>query len=114
MVCCQLFVEGDRLGALNVYSRAPHAFDDDSQETGLMFAAHAAVALAGAEHEANLRAGLSHRELIGQAQGILVERFQLTSGQAFDVLIRTSSLTNRKLWDIAEELTRTGLLPRRD
>jgi len=111
MLCFQLFVEGDNLGALNVYGREPGAFDDESQEIGLMFAGHAAVALASAEHEENLRGGMVNRDLIGQAKGILMERHRLTADQAFAVLIRTSSLTNRKLRDIADELTTTGHLP---
>jgi GAF domain-containing protein len=111
MMCFQLFVEGDQLGAMNVYSRARCAFDDAAQDVGLLFAGHAAVALAGAEHEQELREGLTHRDVIGQAKGILMERHRLTAHQAFDLLVRTSSTTNRKLRDIADELTETGQLP---
>jgi hypothetical protein len=68
MLCFQLFVESDRLGALNLYSTVPDAFGDESEEIGLMFASHAAVALAGAEHEQHLRAGMSSRDIIGQAK----------------------------------------------
>jgi GAF domain-containing protein len=111
MLCFQLFVHGDALGALNLYGREPGAFDEESQDVGLMFAGHAAVALAGAEHEADLQGGMAHRDLIGQAKGILMERHKLTVDQAFGVLVHTSSVTNRKLRDIAEELTTTGSLP---
>lgn len=111
MLCCQLFVDGDNLGALNLYGREAGAFDDESQDVGLMFAGHAAVALAGAEHEEHLRGGMAHRDLIGQAKGILMERHKVTADQAFGVLVHTSSLTNRKLRDIADELTTTGQLP---
>jgi GAF domain-containing protein len=111
LLCFQLFVEGDNLGALNLYGRQAGSFDDESQEIGLMFAGHAAVALAGAEHEENLRGGMANRDLIGQAKGILMERHKLTSDQAFAVLVRSSSLTNRKLRDVADELTSTGHLP---
>ncbi|WP_246080949.1 GAF and ANTAR domain-containing protein [Modestobacter altitudinis] len=111
MLCFQLFVEGDKLGALNLYSRQRNAFDGESHDIGLMFAGHAAVALAGAEHEENLRGGMAHRDVIGQAKGILMERYKLTADQAFGVLVRTSSLTNRKLRDIADDLSTTGQLP---
>ncbi len=111
MLSFQLFVVGDHLGAMNLYSRRPHAFDGESREIGQIFAAHAAVALAGAEHEEHLRAGMVNRDLIGQAKGILMERFRLTALQAFDVLSRVSQETNRKLVDIAAELTETGALP---
>jgi GAF domain-containing protein len=111
MMCFQLFVMGDQLGALNLYSRTPRAFDAESEEIGLVFASHAAVALAGAEHEENLRAGMLTRDLIGQAKGILMERHKLTADQAFDVLARASQVLNRKLVDIAVELTDTGAVP---
>ncbi|GAB3365658.1 GAF and ANTAR domain-containing protein [Modestobacter lapidis] len=111
MICFQLFVEGDRLGALNLYAAAPGAFDDESQEIGLMLASHAAVALAGAEHEQHLRTGMSNRDVIGQAKGILMERHKITADQAFGFLTRASQDLNRKLVDIAFELTDTGAVP---
>jgi GAF domain-containing protein len=111
MMCFQLFVTGDHLGALNMYSRTRCAFDDDSQDIGQLFASHAAVALAGAEHEANLRAGMTNRDVIGQAKGILMERHKLTADQAFGVLTRVSQELNRKLIDVALEVTDTGAVP---
>jgi GAF domain-containing protein len=114
MMCFQLFVSGDQLGALNMYSRTRSAFDDESQDIGLLFASHAAVALAGAEHESNLRTGMSHRDVIGQAKGILMERHRLTADQAFDVLARVSQEMNRKLVDVAQEVSDTGAVPGRN
>ena len=111
MMRFQLFVDGDQLGALNMYARTPHAFDAESEEIGQMFAAHAAVALAGAEHEANLRGGIATRDVIGQAKGILMERHKLTADQAFGVLARVSQELNRKLFEVARELTDTGAVP---
>jgi GAF domain-containing protein len=113
MLCFQLFVEGDKLGAMNIYALRPRAFDEEGREIGLMLASHAAVALAGAEHEEHLRAGMSNRDVIGQAKGILMERYKITADQAFGVLVRTSSVTNRKLRDIADQLCATGQLPGR-
>jgi GAF domain-containing protein len=107
----QLFVKGDNLGALNVYSHQPHAFEEDSETIGLVFASHASIALSAARQEEHLRRAVDSRDLIGQAKGILMERHRLTAAQAFPVLARTSSHTNRKLFDLAEELTTTGVLP---
>jgi len=107
----QLFVEADSLGALNLYSRAAHAFDDDSESIGLVFASHASIALSAAQQEQNLRRAIDKRDLIGQAKGILMERYKLTAEQAFQLLARTSSHTNRKLFDVADELTSTGAMP---
>jgi GAF domain-containing protein len=113
MLCYQLFVASDHLGALNLYASRPGAFDDESQDIGHLFAAHAAVAVAGAEHEEHLRGAVSSRDLIGQAKGILMERHKITAHQAFDVLARVSQEVNRKLVDVAREITDTGAVPRR-
>ena len=107
----QLFVQGDNLGALNLYARQPHAFGEESEDVGLVLAAHAAVALASAQNEQHLRRAVDNRDLIGQAKGILMERYRLTADQAFQALSRVSQQTNRKLVDIAEELTQTGAVP---
>ncbi len=111
MLCFQLFVEGDQLGGLNLYAGGPGAFDDESQDIGQMLAAHAAVAVAGAEREENLRSAVSSRDVIGQAKGILMERHRLTADQAFAVLARVSQELNRKLADVARELTDTRAVP---
>ena len=107
----QLFVEGDNLGALNLYAREPNAFGEESEDVGLVLASHAAVALAGARTEEHLRRAVDNRDLIGQAKGILMERHKLTADQAFQVLARVSQQTNRKLVAVAEELTQTGAVP---
>ena len=111
MLSFQLYVEGDNLGALNLYSRRPNAFDDESEHIGLLFASHAAIAFSDARKVEQLQHGLITRDLIGQAKGILMERFKITSGQAFTVLVRASQHNNRKLRDIAAELANTGQLP---
>jgi hypothetical protein len=68
MLSLQLYVEGDNLGALNLYSRTPNAFDDESEQVGLLFASHAAVAYAGVRKEAQLARAVDSRDLIGQAK----------------------------------------------
>jgi GAF domain-containing protein len=108
MLCLQLYVERDDLGALNLYSRRPGSFDDESEHVGLLFASHAAIAFAGAEKVRNLTIAVQRRDLIGQAKGILMERFKITSDQAFSILVSVSQNHNRKLFDVAEELTATG------
>jgi AmiR/NasT family two-component response regulator len=50
-----------------------------------------------------------NRDLIGQAKGILMERFKVTSDQAFAVLAKVSQDTNRKVSAVAEDLARTGM-----
>jgi len=78
MLSFQLYVEGDNLGALNLYSRQAGMFDDESEHVGLLFAAHAAIAYSGARTKADLGRAVATRQLIGQAQGILMERHKIT------------------------------------
>jgi GAF domain-containing protein len=111
MLSFQLFVTGGTLGALNLYAREPHAFDEESESVGLVFASHASIALAGAQQEEHLRAAVASRDLIGQAKGILMERYRVTADEAFRLLVGTSSRTNRRVADIAEELCATGAMP---
>jgi GAF domain-containing protein len=111
MLCVQLFTAEDTLGALNLYSSQPDAFDAEARENAQALAAHAAVALAAAMQIGNLTTAVAGRTTIGQAEGILMERFDLTPHAAFAVLVRVSSTTHRKLSDIADELVSTRRLP---
>jgi GAF domain-containing protein len=110
MLCVQLFIEGDDLGALNVLARQPGVFTDESERIALMFASHAAVAVAQAQKLNHLNTALASRDVIGQAKGVLMERYKITANQAFALLARTSQDTNRKLHEVAEYLTDTGEL----
>ena len=111
MLSFQLWVEDDDLGALNLYSHDANAFDDESEQVGLLFASHAAVAFAGARKQDQLARAVDTRDLIGQAKGIIMERYSVGQDQAFRVLTRLSQNSHRKLRDVAEELTTTGRLP---
>ncbi len=110
MLSFQLYVHRGNLGALNLYSCERNAFDDESEHVGLLFAAHAAVAMSGARQQEQLRRAIAVRDLIGQAKGVLMERHKLTADQAFALLVRASQQTNSKLVDVAEYLVDTGEL----
>ena len=58
-----------------------------------------------------LTEAVEHRTVIGQALGILMERFDLGSDEAFDYLARCSQEQNRKLYDLAVELVQTRDVP---
>ncbi|MEJ5868396.1 GAF and ANTAR domain-containing protein [Pseudokineococcus sp. 5B2Z-1] len=107
-LCLQLFVQGDDLGALNLVSRRPHAFGDESEQVGLLLASHAAIAVADALQLQGVRRALANRDLIGQAKGILMGRHRVTADQAFEMLVRASQDSNRELVDVAQALTATG------
>lgn len=109
----------ERPSALNLYARLPAAFGATARAQGLLFATLARLALDSARERAsdankaqNLTEALRTRELIGQAQGILIERDRITADQAFEVLRRASQNMNVKLREVAETLVETGETPR--
>lgn len=109
MLCVQLFVTHDTIGALNLYSSEVKAFDGDDQAVALSLAAHVAVALSAAREFETLESAVATRTVIGQAEGMLMYRYELTPAQAFAVLARQSQASNRKLRDIAAEIVRNGV-----
>lgn len=104
--------------ALNLYARLPGAFGATGRGQGQLFATLAGLALDSAhdraaedDRTANLTQALRTRELIGQAQGILMERERITADQAFAILRRASQHLNVRLREIAENLVETGESP---
>jgi GAF domain-containing protein len=106
----RLFIDEKDLGALTLYATRAHAFTAEDVLDGHVVAAAAAVALAGSLREADLARGLESRRIVGQAIGILRERFGLTQDQAFGVLRTISSHHNIKLHQVAEALVDSGSL----
>lgn len=113
MLAVRLFVQGDDLGALNLYTANGNVFDDDSEHVALLFAAHAAVAMSGAQKQESMHKAMTTRDVIGQAKGILMERFKITHEQAFLLLVQASQSSNRKLHEVAAELASSGELVER-
>jgi hypothetical protein len=106
--------EGDTLASLNLYARQPRAFDDTDLAIATIFARHAGAAIHGNRHHNHLRAAIQSRQLIGAAQGILMQRYGLDLDQAFELLRRYSQDHNVKLRQLAENLVRTGQIPTTD
>jgi GAF domain-containing protein len=91
-----------QFGSLNVYSSEPHAFTRDDLHLIEIFCGRAARAMAVAQDNTGLTTALDTRKLIGQAQGIIMERFGVDSDRAFGFLVRLSQERNVKLRAIAE------------
>jgi hypothetical protein len=103
----QLFVHKDNFGALNLYGGEAGVFDDDSFLYGEILAQHAAVAMAGSQATEQMHRAIASRDLIGQAKGIIMERFRVDAVQAFALLTRLSQESNTKLLDVAERVIET-------
>ena len=111
MLSIQLFVAGDTLGALNMYSKATDAFDERARAVGLVFAAHAALALSTALHSEQMAEALQSRDVIGQAKGMLMAREGVGSDEAFAMLKRASQRLNVKLRDVAAQMVESAAKP---
>ena len=112
MLALRLFVEEDTMGALNLYSKAPDAFDPEDQAMATVFAAHAAVALSAARREEQFHQALASRDVIGQAKGLLMAREGITADEAFETLRRGSQRLNIKLREVAERVAGASEEPR--
>lgn len=104
MMSFQLFAEKGSAGALNLYASRPHVFDESTADAGRLFAAQAALVLHGAQRIQGLHTALESRDVIGQAKGILMERFDVGQARAFSMLVESSQNTNMKLAKVAEWL----------
>lgn len=108
MVAVQLSTGEVPFGALSLYSAEPAAFDEDDVAVAEIFALHASIAVATAQEEAGLRRAMDARHLVGQAQGMLMERYGLDPDRAFAVLRRLSQNNRIKLREAAEQVVLMG------
>ena len=111
MLGVRLFASQESMGALNLYSRRPHAFAARSQVIAQVFSVHAAIAMKGALTVAGLETVISSRDVIGQAKGIIMARHRVTADMAFDLLRSTSQLRNQPVRELAREIAETGQVP---
>jgi transcriptional regulator with GAF, ATPase, and Fis domain len=112
MIAVRLFTTRQTIGALDLYSYGYRDYDVDDILAARVVAARVSVALANAQKEQDLWNAIDSRHEIGQAEGILMERYGLTSEQAFGVLRRYSQEQNRKVRMIAQEVIATRSLPK--
>ncbi|MBT2515528.1 GAF and ANTAR domain-containing protein [Arthrobacter sp. ISL-30] len=103
--------EGRRIGALKVYSPEPMAFDDHSVFLIERLAIPAAVMLGNArDREATQRLSsklveaLADRDMISRAEGMLIERMNITSREAFSVMLSASRGEGKPLHHVAREI----------
>ncbi len=104
----RLFTSDRTMGALNVYAEKPGAFNSESEEIGYVLATHTALAWDTVRRESQFRSALASRDIIGQAKGILMARFNIDAVRAFDLLKRVSQDSNTRLIDVAVKLTTSG------
>lgn len=104
MLSFRLFTFDRRVAALNLFAEATDAFSDEAETIGGMLATHAATAMTANDRELQFRSALASRDLIGQAKGILMERYDIDAVRAFELLSTLSSDRNIRLADLAAKI----------
>ena len=100
----QLYTHRTGTGALNLLGKQPHALDIQSEATLAMLATHAAITLLAARKEVQFESALASRDVIGQAKGIIMERFKLDASRAFALMTKLSQDGNIPVRVLAQQL----------
>jgi GAF domain-containing protein len=100
----KLYTANQTAGALNLFGIEPTVWDTDAQVTGAVLAAHAAAAIMAGRHSEQMHSALATRDRIGQAKGIIMERFSIDDVQGFALLRRLSQESNTRLVEIAQRV----------
>ncbi|OBG26682.1 GAF and ANTAR domain-containing protein [Mycobacterium sp. E3198] len=103
----KLYTADRTAGALNLFSFKTGAWDTEAETIGSVFAAHAAAAIMAGRHGEQMESALSSRDRIGQAKGIIMERYGVDDLRAFEMLRALSQEGQAKLVDIAERVIET-------
>ena len=118
MFSCRLTLDSaprQTLGGINLYATTSDAFDHDDRMLAILLSSMAAVVVDASRRQAQLRAALESRQVIGEAIGMPL-RYQsnLSSDEAFEVLTRASQRMNVKLREVTppDRAGRTRLLLR--
>lgn len=99
---------------LGLYGATSWSLDGGAVSVGALFATHAAVLMVHADSSLNavqVHRTLSTSRQIGQAIDILMTTHGVTEDSALAMLQDASSRLDRKLRDIAADVTHTGQLP---
>jgi PAS domain-containing protein len=111
VIAVPVLLDARPLAVVTAYATSPAAFDDATAELLTACAVQLAVNLSRIDLHHNLQTAVQTRQLIGQAVGILIERYKLTPEAAFDILVRASQHRHVKLREVAYDLVTTGQDP---
>jgi transcriptional regulator with GAF, ATPase, and Fis domain len=104
MLCYRLYTDVQDWGALGMYAERPNAFDEATERAGEVLATHAAVCLQAVQRSRQFRSALGSRDIIGQAKGILMERYGIGAGAAFALLTKLSQESHHPVVAIAKDV----------
>jgi GAF domain-containing protein len=103
----KLYTADRTAGALNLFGFQADVWDTDAETTGAVLAAHAAAAILAKSQDEQMQVALSTRDRIGQAKGIIMERYGVDDVRAFDMMRRLSQESQMKLAEVAQRVIET-------
>jgi ANTAR domain len=108
-----MFKEGGTTASVSFYAEVANAFDDESVNVALIFATHAGLVWNMMRRDQQFRAALASRDVIGQAKGKMMERFNIDDAQAFSMLKLMSQDSNTPIVQVAQRVVADQVWPSR-
>lgn len=102
------------VGALNLYTWSRRPYDADDIYLGYLVADQIGATLGAVLKIENMGIGMTQRTSIGQAQGIVMEHYDMDAEPAWRAMVRVSQDNNIKIRDLATEIIRSRQLPALD
>lgn len=107
MAGLRLRQDGQKVGALNLFSDTPGALTQTSLDQAIVISAFASITLAAldrGEEAVTLRRGLASNREIGKAIGLLMSTHGIDDEQAFSMMSKVSQEMNVKVAEVAAQV----------
>ncbi len=106
-----MFSEGGTSATVSFYAERANAFDDESVDVALIFATHTGLVWNMMRRDQQFRSALASRDVIGQAKGRMIERFNIDDDQAFAMLKLMSQNSNTPIAQVAQRVVEGQVCP---
>jgi GAF domain-containing protein len=108
LLSCPLSTAPGRTAALTLHAVRPAAFDASATGIAMAFARQVSGAVRNAEATEALHRSLRVRQVVGEATGMMMERYRLTPRRGLEMLVEASQDTNTRIHAVAEYVVATG------
>ena len=105
LMCLRLFADQKAAVVLSFHAHRAEAFDDAAVEAAAIYADFAGLAWRLLCRDEQFKSALASRDVIGQAKGMIMERYAIEAPQAFELIKRLSQNMNMPVAEIAQRLT---------
>jgi hypothetical protein len=111
MMVVRLCRDDDRVAVMSFSADRSGAWSDDTADLVHTFTACAGLIVQNRSSERAHRDVLAHRDLIGQAKGMLIERFRIDTPTAFELLAGLARERGMSVAALARRIVRHGSIP---